>query len=173
MPPRKARIPDHVVEQVRDQADLLELVGEVVALKRSGGNHMGLCPLHGDQRTPSLNVRPQHGYFNCFGCGKKGDALAWVMEYHGMPFRDALEWLAGRLGIPLADADGKPPPAPSKEVLEERKARKEVWPVFEEYRVLLHDAGLKEGVDAMRDARGLLERKGAVLPYRAVVVDEA
>jgi superfamily I DNA/RNA helicase len=54
-----------------------------------------------------------------------------------------------------------------------RKARKEVWPVFEEYRVLLNDSGLRESVDAMRDARRLLEQKGSVLPYNAVVVDEA
>lgn len=92
--------PERLIEQIRQKVDLLELVGEVVALKRVGRNYAGLCPFH-PENTPSFFVHPERGIFKCFGCGKGGDAITFVMEYYRMSFPEAVRFLAERLGIPL------------------------------------------------------------------------
>lgn len=94
------------VELVRDRADILEIVGESVVLKRSGRNYLGLCPFHGE-RTPSFNVNVEKKIFRCFGCGEGGDVFAFVMKQHGLGFRDALKVLADRYGVPMAEPDGQ------------------------------------------------------------------
>lgn len=90
------------VELVRERADLLEVVGENVVLKRSGRNYVGLCPFHGE-KTPSFNVNPEKGMFRCFGCGEGGDVFAFVMKLQNVGFRDALKILAERYGVTLTE----------------------------------------------------------------------
>ncbi len=94
------------VELVRDRADILEVIGESVVLKRSGRNYTGLCPFHGE-KTPSFNVNVEKKIFRCFGCGEGGDVFAFVMKLHGLGFRDALKQLADRYGVPMAEPDGQ------------------------------------------------------------------
>lgn len=95
-------IPDDVIEEVRTRADLVELVGEVVPLKRSGKDFKGKCPFHED-RTPSFYVVPSKGIYHCFGCGAKGDAFRFLMERQGLGFLDAVRTLAERYGVPLRE----------------------------------------------------------------------
>ncbi|HEY9900247.1 MAG TPA: DNA primase [Pantanalinema sp.] len=92
------------VELVRDRADILEIIGESVVLKRSGRNYTGLCPFHGE-KTPSFNVNPEKRIFRCFGCGEGGDVFAFVMKQQNLGFRDALKVLAERYGIAVAESD--------------------------------------------------------------------
>jgi DNA primase len=98
-------IADRTVEEVRDRADLVELVGEEVQLRKSGREWKGCCPFHED-RTPSFYVVPDKGFFKCFGCGESGDIFAWVMKRHGMDFTDAIRHLAGRYGIEVVEIGG-------------------------------------------------------------------
>lgn len=92
------------VELVRERADILEIVGESVVLKRSGRNYTGLCPFHGE-KTPSFNVNVEKKIFRCFGCGEGGDVFAFVMKLHGLGFREALKLLADRYGVPMVEHD--------------------------------------------------------------------
>ncbi len=96
------------VAEVRDQTDIVDLVGGYVQLKRTGSSFKGLCPFH-QENTPSFVVFPQSGTFNCFGCGKRGDALTFYQEVEHVDFREALHELARRAGITLSTAPVRDP----------------------------------------------------------------
>jgi DNA primase len=96
-----------IVERVRDATDLLALVGSAVKLRKQGSAHVGLCPFHAE-RSPSFQVVPNRGFYHCFGCGKHGDAFAWLMEREGMSFPEALEQLARAAGIDLPQHRERP-----------------------------------------------------------------
>ncbi|HEY4240182.1 MAG TPA: DNA primase [Kofleriaceae bacterium] len=100
-------IPDDVISQIRDRADLVKVIGQHVQLKKAGRNWKGLCPFHGE-KTPSFNVNPERGFYICFGCGKKGDAFTFLMELEGKSFIEAAEGLAGQLGIELPRIEESP-----------------------------------------------------------------
>lgn len=88
-------------ERVREAADIVQVVGEVVRLKPLGpGRFVGLCPFH-QEKTPSFHVHRDRQFFHCFGCGKGGDVFRFVEEIEGVGFFDALKSLAERYGIPL------------------------------------------------------------------------
>jgi len=96
-----------IVERVRDATDLLALVGQAVKLRKQGSAHVGLCPFHAE-RSPSFQVVAHRGFYHCFGCGKHGDAFAWLMEREGMTFPEALEQLARAAGIDLPQRRERP-----------------------------------------------------------------
>jgi DNA primase len=87
-------------QRVLDATDIVQLVGEHVSLKPKGREYVGLCPFHDDHR-PSMTVVPHKRIYHCFSCGAGGDAIAFVMNYHKMGFREALEHLARRANIEL------------------------------------------------------------------------
>ncbi len=88
------------IERVRDATDLVELVGELTKVKRSGRSVMAVCPFH-QEKTPSLSIDPARGLYHCFGCGKSGDLFRFIEETQGLDFTDAVELLARRAGITL------------------------------------------------------------------------
>jgi DNA primase len=96
------RIPEHIVEQIRRETDIIEVIGDVVPLRQRGRNYVGLCPFH-NEKTPSFNVLPDKGIFKCFGCGKGGDAITFVREHQKLSYIEALRVLADRAGIALPD----------------------------------------------------------------------
>ncbi len=96
-----------IVERVRDATDLLALVGQAVKLRKQGSAHVGLCPFHAE-RSPSFQVVQNRGFYHCFGCGKHGDAFAWLMEREGMTFPEALEQLARAAGIDMPERRERP-----------------------------------------------------------------
>jgi DNA primase len=102
------RIPEHIIEQIRDQADIVEVIGEHVRLKKNGRNYLGLCPFH-NEKTPSFNVNPDRGIYKCFGCGKAGNVFTFVSEYQKLTFVDAVRALAQRLGIVIPDEERDDP----------------------------------------------------------------
>ncbi|TVP55013.1 MAG: DNA primase [Gemmatimonadales bacterium] len=95
-------IPDDVVEEVRARADLVEIIGEVVELKRSGKQYKGKCPFHED-RTPSFYVTPDQGFYKCFGCDESGDVFSFVMKRMGMDFPDAIRYVGERSGVEVRE----------------------------------------------------------------------
>jgi DNA primase len=93
-------IPDGIIDQIRSQIDIVDIVGQFVELKKRGRNWVGLCPFHAE-RTPSFTVSMEKGFFKCFGCGKAGDVYSFLMEHQKLDFAQAVEFLAERLGIAL------------------------------------------------------------------------
>lgn len=91
-------IPQRFVEDLLDRIDLAELIGSRMTLKKAGANYKACCPFH-DEKTPSFNVRPDKGFYHCFGCGAHGDAISFVREFDGLGFTDAVEELAKRAGL--------------------------------------------------------------------------
>ena len=90
------------IRAVLAATDIVSLIGEDIELRKAGKDFEACCPLH-DEKTPSFTVSKDKQFFHCFGCGAHGDALAWLAEYRRLPFRQALEELAGRAGITLGD----------------------------------------------------------------------
>ena len=94
------------IDAVRERAKIEDVVGEHVTLKSGGvGSLKGLCPFH-DERTPSFNVRPQLGLWHCFGCGEGGDVIDFVQKINHLSFTEAVEYLAGRVGVQLRYEEG-------------------------------------------------------------------
>ncbi|HET6347443.1 MAG TPA: DNA primase [Candidatus Krumholzibacteria bacterium] len=91
-------IAQHIIDQVRDRSDVVEIVGQYVDLKRAGTNFKGLCPFH-QERTPSFIVSPERQTFHCFGCGKGGNVFRFLMEMDGVTFPEAVRALAEKAGI--------------------------------------------------------------------------
>lgn len=96
------------VDEVRERARIEEVISAHVTLKPAGvGSLKGLCPFH-DERSPSFNVRPSVGRYHCFGCGEGGDVFTFLMKMDGMGFAEAVEHLAGKVGVQLRYEDGGP-----------------------------------------------------------------
>lgn len=105
VPTRLSTMPGRIVrsdiDAVRERTDIAAVIGEYVTLKRAGvGSLKGLCPFH-EERTPSFNVRPQAGFYHCFGCGEGGDVFTFLEKIGQMSFTDAVEMLASRIGYQL------------------------------------------------------------------------
>lgn len=102
------RIPDEIIQQVRDRVDLVDLVGRFVSLKQAGRNHKGLCPFHGE-KTPSFVVTPDRGTYKCFGCGEGGNAFGFLMQMENLTFPEAVRQLAAEHGIQVPESGGGDP----------------------------------------------------------------
>ena len=103
---------DDIKERLRQSIDICELIGEQIELSRQGRGFVGLCPWHDDSR-PSLQVNPERQTWKCWVCNIGGDAFSYVMQREGIDFREALEMLADRAGIPLHESPGPRPQAGS------------------------------------------------------------
>ena len=107
------RIAQADVEEVKSRTNIADIVGERVALKSAGvGSLKGLCPFH-DERSPSFHVRPQVGFYHCFGCGESGDVYTFLRQMDHVSFTEAVERLAGRIGFTLHYEDGGAAPETS------------------------------------------------------------
>ena len=91
-------IPQSFINDLIDRADIVDVVGSRVTLKKSGKNYSGLCPFH-DEKSPSFSVSPDKQFFHCFGCQESGSALTFLMKYERMEFVEAVEALAKDLGL--------------------------------------------------------------------------
>ena len=103
-------IPQSFIQDLLNRVDIVEVVGSYVQLKKGGANLLGLCPFHGE-KSPSFTVSPAKQFYHCFGCGKNGSAIGFLMEYSGLGFIEAVETLAQGVGMVVPDDDNKLPPA--------------------------------------------------------------
>ena len=94
------RISQETIDRINDSADIVEVVSKSVELKKRGRNYFGLCPFH-DEKTPSFSVAPDKGIYHCFGCGKGGNALNFIIENEKLSFVEAVQQLGQQLGIPV------------------------------------------------------------------------
>ena len=99
--------PPGVIEEVRQANNIVDLISSYVSLKKKGSNYFGLCPFH-SEKSPSFSVHPVKQMFHCFGCGKSGDAISFVMEYEDYSFPEAVQYLADRAGIKLPESEESP-----------------------------------------------------------------
>lgn len=92
------------VQRIKDAANIVEVVSEFVTLRKSGSGYKGLCPFH-NERTPSFHVSPARGICHCFGCGKGGDSVSFIMEHEQMTYPEALRWLANKYHIEIKERE--------------------------------------------------------------------
>jgi len=97
-------IPHHTVEQILGAAGIEDVVQEFVSLRKRGVNYLGLCPFH-NEKTPSFTVSPSKGIFKCFGCGKGGNAVNFIMEHETLSYPEALRYLAGKYHIEIEEKE--------------------------------------------------------------------
>ena len=100
-------IPQSFLQELLARADIVEIVGRHVQLKKGGANFMGLCPFHGE-KSPSFSVSPAKQFYHCFGCGKNGNAISFLMEHAGMTFIEAVKDLAQQYGLQVPEDETSP-----------------------------------------------------------------
>ncbi len=100
-------IPQSFIQELVARADVVEIVGRYVQLKKTGANFSGLCPFHAE-KSPSFTVSPTKQFYHCFGCGKNGNAIGFLMDHTGMGFIDAVKELAGQYGMQVPEEDISP-----------------------------------------------------------------
>jgi DNA primase len=100
-------IPASFIQELLARADVVDIVGRYVQLKKGGANFMGLCPFHGE-KSPSFSVSPAKQFYHCFGCGKNGNAISFLMDHGGMTFIEAVKDLAQQYGLQVPEDDVSP-----------------------------------------------------------------
>lgn len=90
------------IDRINSAADIVDVIGDFVSLRKKGVNYQACCPFH-DEKTPSFVVSPSKGYFKCFGCGKGGNVITFLMEHEGITYPDALRYLAKKYGIEVTE----------------------------------------------------------------------
>ena len=100
-------IPHGFIQDLLARVDVVEVVGRYVQLRKTGANFLGLCPFHGE-KSPSFTVSPTKQFYHCFGCGKNGDAIRFLMEHNGMSFVEAVQDLAQQHGLQVPDDHASP-----------------------------------------------------------------
>ncbi len=110
-------IPQHFIDDLITRADIVEVLGRRIQLKKAGREYKACCPFH-DEKTPSFTVSPSKGFYHCFGCGAHGTALGFLMEYDHMEFVEAVESLAGMMGIDVPREESQRPARRQDELFE-------------------------------------------------------
>jgi DNA primase len=147
-----ARIKDSSVEEVKQRADIVDVVSQYTSLRKRGARHTGRCPFH-DEKTPSFSVNAADGLYHCFGCQRGGDTIRFVREIENLDFVGAVEWLADRLRITLEYEES----SPQEEARRDRERRlyallDQTTSFFERY---LWESPAGEGVRAYLASRRL------------------
>ncbi|WP_391116091.1 DNA primase [Psychrobacillus sp. L3] len=147
------RIEEELIEQVRNNNDIVDLVSEYVQLTKRGRNYFGLCPFHGEQ-TPSFSVTQEKQIFHCFGCGAGGNVITFLMDIENLSFHDAVSKLGSRIGLTIEESSSNSSEVKtpiSKEVVIMKKAHEFASEYF--HHLLLHT---EEGENALN----YLEERG-------------
>jgi DNA primase len=146
-----SQIPQETIQQVLAATDIVDLIGSHVQLRRSGSGFQGLCPFH-NEKSPSFNVNPARQFFHCFGCGKGGDAIAFVRDFENLPFTDAVKKLAARAGVPVVEIESDP------HADKARQMRGRLLDVMRETTAFMHDLLMKS--PEAQHARDYLKSRG-------------
>jgi len=120
------KIPNHFLADLIARADIVELIDQRVPLKRAGSEYKACCPFH-DEKTPSFTVSQQKQFYHCFGCGAHGTAIGFLMNYDNLGFREAVEELAGRVGMVIPEEAASAPANPEVPNLLELVEKAQQW----------------------------------------------
>ncbi|HSU28921.1 MAG TPA: CHC2 zinc finger domain-containing protein, partial [Chitinophagaceae bacterium] len=96
-------ISPNTIQQILGRLDIIDVIGGFVKLKKRGSNWIGLCPFH-NEKTPSFSVSPSKEIYKCFGCGRSGNTISFLMEHEKYSYVDALRWLANKYGIEIEES---------------------------------------------------------------------
>ncbi len=146
-----AQIPKESVEKVLEATDIVDLIGSYIQVKKAGSAFRANCPFH-HEKTPSFYITPSTQRFHCFGCGKGGDAIAFVRDHENLPFVDAVRKLASRAGIHIIEEDADPNADQS------RRARGRLLDIHREAAAFFHDLLMKD--PAASHARDYMKSRG-------------
>lgn len=102
-----------IIEKILDTAEIVDVISDFVSLKRRGANYIACCPFH-DEKTPSFSVSPSKGIFKCFGCGKAGSAVTFIMEHEQLTYTEAIKYLGKKYGIEVQDREESPEDAANR-----------------------------------------------------------
>lgn len=100
------RVSDEIIQQIKENSDIVDVIGEYVTFKKNGENYLGLCPFH-SEKTPSFVVSRKKQIFKCFGCGESGNVISFLMKYRNLNFVESLELLGRNLGIDIKNTNEK------------------------------------------------------------------
>lgn len=100
-------ITPQTIEQIKNRIDIIDIIGEYVKLKKRGSNYIGLCPFH-NEKTPSFTVSAAKELYKCFGCGKSGNAITFLMEHDKLSYVESLKWLANRYNVEVEETETSP-----------------------------------------------------------------
>ena len=145
-------IPQSFIQDLLNRVDIVDVVSNYVQLKKGGANLLGLCPFHGE-KSPSFTVSPSKQFYHCFGCGKNGTAISFLMEYNGIGFIEAVKTLAQNAGMIVPEEDDRLPPAQRAEQQEKSLALSETLThAYQHYRSQLR--ATPQAIDYLKQ-RGL------------------
>lgn len=145
------QIPEQVIEDVRKTNDIVDVIGEYVQLKKQGRNYFGLCPFHGE-KSPSFSVTQEKQIFHCFGCGKGGNVITFMMEMEGFSFHEALKFLGDRSGLEVPETTQNKETSISRESQSILSAHEWVTKLY--HHLLRYTKDGKEGYQYFKD-RGI------------------
>lgn len=100
-------ISQNTIQQILSRIDIIDVVGGFVRLKKRGANYLGLCPFH-NEKTPSFTVSPSKEIYKCFGCGKSGNTISFIMEHEKLSYVEALKWLANKYNVDIEETEVSP-----------------------------------------------------------------
>ncbi|HEX2607149.1 MAG TPA: CHC2 zinc finger domain-containing protein, partial [Flavisolibacter sp.] len=100
-------ITQNTIQNILSRIDIIDVVGSFVKLKRRGANYLGLCPFH-HEKSPSFTVSPAKEIYKCFGCGRSGNTISFLMEHDKLSYVEALKWLAARYNIEVEETQSSP-----------------------------------------------------------------
>ena len=100
------RIPENIIDDIRNASEVVFVIGSYVKLKKAGSNFVGLCPFH-NEKTPSFSVSPSKQIWRCFGCSRSGNVFTFIMEYEKLNFVEAVRTLAEKSGIEIPESDSQ------------------------------------------------------------------
>src|SRR6201989_517636 len=100
-------ISQQTIQQILSRIDIIEIVGGFVKLKKRGVNYLGLCPFH-NEKSPSFTVSPAKEIYKCFGCGRSGNTISFLMEHEKYSYVEALRWLANKYNIEIEETEASP-----------------------------------------------------------------
>src|SRR5437773_12516169 len=95
------------IQQILSRIDIIEIISSFVKLKKRGANYLGLCPFH-NEKSPSFTVSPSKEIYKCFGCGRSGNSISFLMEHEKYSYVEALRWLAQKYNVEIEETESTP-----------------------------------------------------------------
>src|SRR5476649_2345186 len=100
-------ISPNTIQQILGRIDIIHIIGGFVKLKKRGANYLGLCPFH-NEKTPSFTVSPAKEIYKCFGCGRSGNSISFLMEHEKYSYAESLRWLAAKYNVEIEETETSP-----------------------------------------------------------------